>query len=497
MEQLATAVAFLQNGDYKKAALMAQKALIKIKQTGDVIDIFKALEVRVTAMCASQDFEKATSSIQEVLSQFRQTGQKNGVVLVTCLLADALLSKGDTEGALAHAESAKELAKDERDRTGEAVALRTLGKIHLHMNAMDEAIQCGYRVADIMQECKDPEAQAFDLVSLAEVHSQAGQYEDCVTVVKKAASLFQTVQNKEGEADALRVGADACWAAKVLRRANWKDDYDDGALPMCTKALGLYKAVGNVQGHIAMGSMMGKLQFELQDFDGALSTAEELVPIIRSTDFTKDQLGEMYKLAVESLLCRVAARKSTATQRSLGQWVQKAVEHAQELVGLHRDSVQSEQMESERILASALIAKGEVLKEPSFAVAAAQAAQKSLDVSKELQDPRAEAAACLVRAEIHFASREINPAADLVEKCLEMYKELQDFTGITKAERLLRKFKSSPLWPQRKFKTADGALVSGPEAMALNIPLGGTGYQKAELYIHLDNLRSRSAKNIG
>jgi tetratricopeptide (TPR) repeat protein len=290
MEQVVSAAAFLQNGDYKQATLMAQKAMNKLKKSGNVTDLFQALEIRVNAMYATQDYDKAAEVLRSVLTEYKGSGEKKGEVLVTCLLADALLNKGETEAAMAKAEEAKELAKDQRDRSGEAVALRTLSKIHMRLNNLDEALNLGYRVSDIMEESKDYESQAFELTSLAELHQQAGQDNECIAAVRKAAKLFQKVPNRDGEAQALRIGAEASWASGVIRKSTWDSGDDEGALPMSTRALDLFRSLGNLDGQIAMATMQGQLLLQLNEFDEAYQVAIETSEMLPRVDSTAEQM---------------------------------------------------------------------------------------------------------------------------------------------------------------------------------------------------------------
>lgn len=500
MDQVTAAQTLLEKSDYRKASLMAKKAMDNLLKVGNHAEAIRALEIRVNAMYAIQDYEKAISVLREVLSEFKQKGERHGVVLVTSLIADANLSKGDAREALQKAEEAKEYAKDERDRLGEAVALRTLRKIKLHLDQLEEAIELSHRVADIMQECKDPEAQGFEMYSIAQLHLRAKQFDECIVAARKAASLFRSeeVCNSDAEAHALRVGAQAFWHTGVLRQASWQEGKTDCALSMCLAACQLYKVIGNAQDQFGTGIMATRLLLELSEFDEAYEMAVELRQLAKKKDFSMSLLIEAITLSIEALTSRQKARKDTATLKSQRAWLQAAVDAANELVGVSKGVSKIEQAEANRVLANSLLVKERLSKDGSFALAQ-QAAEKYLALAVGLQDQSLEANACLLLSEVHFANKDINAAIQAIDRADELYKASTDLVGRAKVESLRMTFRFSDQWHKVRVKAADGSLRNADEVEKATLPTIATEWQevKATVYIHFDNLQARAAKNIG
>merc|ERR1712050_789093 len=153
--------------------------------------------------------------------------------------------------------------------------------------------------------------------------------------------------------------------------------------------------------------MQGQLLLQLNEFEEAYQVAAETADILPRLDFTSEQLGSNLKTAIHALLGRLNARTKTATLKSKKQWSQNAVDMSTQLVTAFAGCAKNDQSDSFSILARALLAKGKALKEKGFA-AAVQAAEKSVALASEVQDPLLLANAYMLQAEAHFADEDIN-----------------------------------------------------------------------------------------
>jgi tetratricopeptide (TPR) repeat protein len=471
---------------------MVSKALSKLKDGSNAANTIRALEVMARARCATQDALKASKILKEYRDEFRQKGDKNNEVVAFSLEAECCLSNGDIEAALSKVAEGLELAVTERNKMGEAAILRVKSKILIQKGSTDEAITVGKTVAHILKECRDFEGQAIELLSVAESLHWLAQYDECITTAKQSVKIFRNIGHRHGEANALRLGADAAWAHGVLRKVSWQGD-DEGALPMATAALESYKEAGIVDGQLETGSMIAQVLLQMGEYEESLQMCEETHKKAMEAG-NRAVAAETLKTSVKSHIGRIDGRRSTATQKTLVQWGDNAVQVASALEGMWVTADKASQSEAQYIKGSALLARGQVAKEANFQNAVA-AADKSVQCAREAQVRKLEAAALVLKAEIHFAMAEINPAADALERAGQIYKEDMDVDGHEKGADLLRKFRASHLWAKRKPKLTDGKA-----AEASDIPLGATGLDsvaRGRLHVHFDNLRGRAAKNIG
>jgi tetratricopeptide (TPR) repeat protein len=496
MQSLRQAEQLLKDGEAKKAGFMASKALAKLKQDGSAADVVSALEVMTRAYCTTQDAVKALAILKDCRSEFQRKGDRHSEVLITSLQAEAHLATGSSDEALSRAEEALEMAVQDRDRLAEAAALRAKAKVCSFTGNSDETVTLSKTVAHILYECKDFEGQGLELLTVAETHFYLAQYSECIATAKQAAKIFREVGHTNAEANALRMGAEAAWAQGSLNQVSWRGK-DEGALPMAREALELYKKTGMVDGQVETCGMIAQVLLQMEEFEQAQSAGLEALKKARESGNRVIQ-AESLKTIVNALLGRLTYRISTATQTSLKEIGDAAVEVASQLEVLWATADEASLCEASYVKANALLERARALHETKLDNAVASA-DLSVHCAKEAQLRKWEAAALCLKADIHFQMKDINPAADAVDEAFRIYKEDGDMEGLDAVKKLFAKFRSSYEWSKRKVKVTDGKDAGMVDTDYTAIPVGATGLDIARgyLHIHFDNLRGRAAKNIG
>lgn len=175
---------------------------------------------------------------------------------------------------------------------------------------------------------------------------------------------------------------------------------------------------------------------------------------------------------------------------------------AQFLVGTTSDSARIERHASNILLARALVAAGGASKQEDLLQQAVFIANKSLEYAIQEKDTFAEGQSNYCIAECQFAAKDINAAADALIRSRELFVQSGDVASIQKADTKMTQFRNSNQWTRRKVLNAEGKLEIQDEVEKAFTVLSTTGWhpgsvKNSTLYIHLDNMTARSAKNIG
>lgn len=504
---LAVAQGLLGQGDAQKAYVKAKRALGLFQKESDFDGAGRALITLVGSYLAAEKFQDAMKAAEGMLAEFKKAGQRKLEVTATTCMAEVHFAMGKPEIALKVAREAIELAQELRERQAEVLALRTCVKVSLSLGDMDEALQSSFRAADLCRECKDVDGEAVELLAAAEILLSRAEWEDALSTAKKAAKLFKSVGNTQGQANALEIGATAASAAGVMKQASWGDgDAGSGAIDMSAASLKLYKLIGDGAGQISAGLMLANLQLQVGDYGHAEQTAGETAAVAGQLGLQAKK-GDAHITCSDALIHKMTARQKDLSDATIAELITKAVEHAGQAVVLVpqfvNGSIQVMRGRALRQLAHATHVQKEVIKvtDPNTQAYIKEA----VGIFQTWKEKELEAKAQLLLADIAFKAKDINEAADAVERAMQLYQELVDREGQVQAGDILFQLRTSPLWNKRVQKpalaTGGAATDETKESKFLpGIAPGAQGLKNIKggsVYIHLDNLKGRAAKNIG
>mmetsp|Transcript_85519 Transcript_85519/g.147857 ORF Transcript_85519/g.147857 Transcript_85519/m.147857 type:complete len:521 (+) Transcript_85519:93-1655(+) len=504
---LAIAQDCLGQGDAQKAYIKAKRALNLFNKESDFDGAGRALITLVGSYIAAGKLQDAKQIAEGMQADFKKAGQQKQEVMAMTCMAEVLFALGKPENALSTAAEAADLAQSVRDREAEGIALRTSIKVNLSIGNTDDALQMTFRAADLCRECKDVEGEALELLAAAEILLSRAEHVDAFSTAKKAAKLFQSVGNALGQANALATAASAAAVNGVVKQSSWRSgDAGDGAIQMSTAALRLYKSVGDVPGQMSAGNMLASFLMQVGEYEQAEKIGQDTADVCAKAGLSEQQ-GEALITVSDAVLQRMSARSDSLSEQKRMEMLNKAVAVATDAVSKQpefstSDAVQAIRAKALYQFAQATYTQTKVLGTKSTQ-ACLDAIRTSVQIQKDQKDEAGEARSLLLLSEVALMHKNIDEAADSAERAKQLFKDLVDRPGEKKATAQVWALMSSSLWRQRTVPEPiqDASAPAGKELKFLpGIAPGAQGLQKTNggmVYIFLDNLKGRAAKNIG
>lgn len=503
---LAVAREFLAQGESQKAYIKAKRALNLFNSASDFDGAGRALTTLVGSYIAAGKLQDAKQVADGMLADFKHAGQQKHEVTAKTCIAEVLFAMDKPQNALSTVTEAADLAQSLRDREAEGLALRTHIKVNLILGNIDEALQMTFRAADLCRERKDVEGEALELSAAAEILLSRAEYVDAISTAKKAAKLFQNVGNASGQAGALLTGASAAAVNGVIRQSSWRsEDTGDGAIQMTTRALRLYKSVGDLNGQLTAGNMLASLHLQVGDYEQAEKLGQEMADICAKSGLSEQQ-GEALITVSDAMLQRTYARSDSLSEETRVEMLFKAVAVAVDAMNKQPEfstslAVQAVRAKALYQYAQAAHSLTKVLRQKSTNEVL-DAVRRSVEIFKDQQDAAGEARSLLLLSEVAVLHRRIDEAADAAERAQELFKELVDREGEKKAASQLWSLRRDPLWRLRTVPEPiqDTLAPAAKESIFLPGLAPGAHLQNVKggtTYVFVDNLKGRAAKNIG
>ena len=247
----------------QEALVTFQQALKLLEQSPDTktrIDSLNGLgeSYRKLSQCG-----EAKTPLDEAITLSKQFGYKIGQAQALLTLSDCQ-NYSDHQLALRSAREALELSRSDGDKRGAAEAYAVIGYYEMAQNNLTESEQNFAAAQALWRELSAADKEAEVLINLGFIEFRKGAWEDSLKFYTQAQDQI------EEKAEPYVMGQ----IAAGLGEAFIESGLPQIGLAKFREALGHYRETKNQRAIIAMEWGIGKAQFLLGDYPGALATLE-------------------------------------------------------------------------------------------------------------------------------------------------------------------------------------------------------------------------------
>lgn len=350
----------------------------------------------------------------------------------------------------------------------------------LKQGQREEAMALFGKAIAMLREKRDKAGEAEALLWLAEANLALGgptPGRAALSVGNDAAKLFQTLGDRYRQAYALNLAASGALASKS----------NDEGRKAATGALAIYSELGLKAGQASMSLLVGKFYLNQGEFQQAIRRGQEAADLYDQLEANSERAHALLDVC-QAIIGRVSARRSTATEKCVGEWLQQVMGAAFNARGVFNSEVDSGgEAKACLIMAQAYGQYGQTQE----ALGLAEDARR---LATDASDFLGIAEALWVTSQLMIGSGDWEPAAKAIGKALKLFKDAGDLEGEAKCAGILASYST--------FEPRIIEARKAQEAVGKTYNLRGHGWDKGinmahgRQWVRMEGLRGRPAANM-
>jgi class 3 adenylate cyclase/tetratricopeptide (TPR) repeat protein len=303
-----------RGGQYAEAVEEAERALVKMRASGEQAGAARALTCAGSALEGLGRFADARSRVEEALDLFRLLDALDGQAASLKTLGIVSARLGEFPQAMERFGEAHELFRKLGDRKGEADILGNLGAVYYYWGEYEKSIENTQGAQRVFHEMGNRIGSAKCLTNIGNAYSELGAFAEGVRSHEQALEIYQQLEDANGRADSLFNVGIALQALGVggypnlTFRTHTESPQLFEAIEHYEEALEIYAGIGGQRGKVLSNFKLGSARL----CAGEINAAEQHLQI--ALDLSREMRLSSIEMQSLAALARAALLRGEAEQ---------------------------------------------------------------------------------------------------------------------------------------------------------------------------------------